>query len=92
MSLDSWLKGTGSKPGSKRKTDDAVETSPFKRKFTKEMSQDSFSWYIQDSEGIWHCSVCREAKHDNPYSRRHTEKAKTTNHRRHAACKYFKMG
>lgn len=36
-------------------------------------------WYIQDPEGIWHCSVCREAKLDNPYSRGHTKKAKTTN-------------
>ncbi|MEW8546314.1 MAG: hypothetical protein AB2693_22585 [Candidatus Thiodiazotropha sp.] len=89
MSLDSWLCGTGAKPGYKRKADEAAESGPPKKKFVKEVNQNSFDWYKQDESGLWHCTVCREAKIDSAYARGHDKPAKTTNHSRHASCKYL---
>ena len=54
MSLISWLKIGSPKPGSKRKLleeSDKENESPWKRKFSKELNQDSFDWYIKDDEG-----------------------------------------
>ena len=91
LRLDQWLMGNGPKPGYKQKADEASESeisSPAKKKFTKEISQKSFDWYKQDESGKWHCSICRLAKIDSAYSRGHDAPAKTTNHTRHASCKY----
>ena len=52
---DSWLKGIGLKPESKRKMDDAGESGLPRKKFSKEMSQENYDWYMQDSDGKWHC-------------------------------------
>lgn len=91
MSLENWLVGLAPKPGYKRKADDEPSSSPSKKRFTKELNQDSFSWYKLDAEGKWHCSVCREAKIESAYARGHDTPAKTTNHSRHAGCKYLKQ-
>ena len=58
-----------------------------KKKFRKNLNQDSFDWYICHENGLWHCSVCREYKVDNAYARGHERPGKTTNHKRHAECK-----
>jgi hypothetical protein len=83
MSLASWLTGGGEKPGYKRKANGNTEKSPPKKKFSKEMSQDSFNWYMQDESGKWHCTLCRSAQFDNAYAKGHDTPAKT----RHAGCK-----
>lgn len=89
MSLTSWLKGEMPKPSSKRKyEDDAEVVSTPQRKFKKANCQKSYDWYIVDSDGVWHCSVCRNAKLDTAYARGHDVPAKTTNHDRHVTCKY----
>ena len=92
MSLHSWLIGGSPKPGSKRKlseiNDDEVLESP-KKKFTKGISQGSFDWYKLDENNKWHCTVCRSANVDGAYNHGHEKPAKTTNHLRHAACKYL---
>ena len=59
MDLEAWLKGE--KPKQKRKNcdhDSDVENTPSKR-FRKLSSQDSYGWYVQDANGIWHCKTCR---------------------------------
>lgn len=89
MSLENWLLGLSPKPGTKRKADAEFEAPSPKRKFTKELSQNSFDWYVLDEAGLWHCSVCREAKNDSAYAKGHENPAKTTNHSRHASCKYW---
>jgi hypothetical protein len=68
MAMQAWLKGESPKPGSKRKSDDDADQSPAKRKFTKELHQDSFDWYLKDESGKWHCSICRAAKSSNAYA------------------------
>jgi hypothetical protein len=85
MSLKSWLQGDSQKPSSfKRKspeTEISDSNSPAKKKiFTKELRQSSFDWYVQDTNGLWHCKLCRENKHDNAYAKGHEVPAKTTNH------------
>jgi hypothetical protein len=60
-----------------------------KRSFSKSLNQASFDWYVKDSEGLWHCKLCRDAKFDNQYAKGHEIPAKTTNHGRHAACEYI---
>ena len=89
LRLDQWLKGTGPKPGYKRKADESLESesSPTKKKFLKELNQKSFDWYKQDESGKWHCTICRLAKIDSAYARGHDMPSKTTNHTRHATCK-----
>ena len=90
MSLTSWLKIGSPKSGSKRKLpeeSDKGNESPSKRKFSKELNQDSFDWYIKDDEGKWHCTLCRNGKFDIPYARGHDQPRKTTNHARHSSCK-----
>ena len=67
--------------------DSETELNP-KKKFVKNLNQASFDWYVCDEKGLWHCSVCREAKSDNIYAHGHERPAKTTNHKRHAECKY----
>lgn len=94
MSLDSWLKGNSPKPGYKRKqneNDDSASSmdSPAKKRFTKSLNQSSFDWYVQDENKLWHCRVCRNANIKNAYAKGHETVAKTTNHLRHAACKYM---
>ena len=90
MSLANWLSEVGPKPGTKRKIDvDSDAESPSKRKFTKGFSQKNFDWYQLDDTGKWHCNVCRQASIENAYARGHDTPAKTTNHTRHASCKYF---
>jgi hypothetical protein len=76
--------------GVKRKLESHSETveSP-KKKFIKNLNQDSFDWYIVDKDGVWHCKLCRECKLDNAYARGHSKPGKTTNHTRHAECKYM---
>lgn len=88
MSLHAWLTGESPKPGGKRKLEDNAIESP-RKKFSKEITQNSFEWYQMDSDKKWHCTVCRAANMDNPYSRGHEKPAKTTNHLRHASCKFF---
>ena len=91
MSLASWLKGDSLKPSSKRGCDDSNSESispPSKKHFSKEMNQASFDWYVQDDKKLWHCKLCRECKLDSAYAEGHEKPAKTTNHMRHAACKY----
>jgi hypothetical protein len=39
------------------------------RKFKKANSQKSCDWYVVDSRGVWHCSLCRNAKFDTVYAR-----------------------
>jgi hypothetical protein len=63
MSLTSWLQGEMPKPSSKRKLP--------KRKFKKANSQKSYDWYVVDSESVWHCYLCRNAKFDTAYARGH---------------------
>lgn len=84
MSLSSWLKGEP--PSKKRKHQETESESP-KRSFKKLNSQVTYDWYVKDDSGLWHCSLCRTAKFESPYSRGHEVPAKTTNHDRHAACK-----
>ncbi|XP_053406405.1 SCAN domain-containing protein 3-like [Mercenaria mercenaria] len=74
-----------SSSGVKRALESDSETveSP-KKKFIKNLNQDSFEWYVADENGVWHCSVCRECKLDNAYARGHSKPGKTTNHTRHA--------
>ena len=84
MSLDRWF-GSASVTPSKRKAEDSVESPPAKR-FNKTFSQDSFDWYKQDENGVWHCEPCSTAKFNNAYAKGHLVKAKTTNHTRHAKC------
>ena len=87
--IDNWLLGLRPKPGVKSKAEDAPESASPAKRFTKEVNQKSFDWYVQDESGKWHCSVCRLAKVDGAYSRGHDTPAKTTNHSRHATCKLF---
>lgn len=89
MSLAAWLQG--GTPSKKRKVpvENESEIDSPKRKFKKLNSQNSYDWYVKDDSGLWHCSLCRTAKFDSPYARGHEIAAKTTNHDRHAACKYL---
>ena len=91
MSLQSWLTGGGTpKPGAKRKRDsettDNIEIEPPKKKFSKEMNQTSFEWYIMDEGGKWHCTLCRTAIIETAYAIGHDKPAKTTNHILHPNC------
>jgi len=86
MSLDKWF-GSTSVP-QKRKADDSVESSPAK-KYYKALSQNAFDWYKQDDKGRWYCEPCRSSKYTNAYAKGHDVKSKTTNHARHAKCKYI---
>ncbi len=67
MSIVSWLQGNSPKLGSKRKLSDSEDSdkkngTPSKKKFTKQLTQADFDWYIQDTEGLLHCKLCRQAK------------------------------
>ncbi|ESO93696.1 hypothetical protein LOTGIDRAFT_153151 [Lottia gigantea] len=94
MSLQSWL-SPSLKTSSKRPLEILVNdtnqsspshSSPKKRKFSKELSQTAFNWYVLDTDkSKWFCKVCREAKNDTAYAREHEIPSKTTNHARHAA-------
>ena len=59
------------------------------KKFVKNLNQDSFDWYVADENGVWHCKLCRSCKLNNAYARGHSKPGKTTNHTRHAECKYI---
>ena len=93
MSLASWLRGDSAQTiasGTKRKQEECSDSKTPKRQFRKNHSQSSYDWYEKNENGLWHCTLCRTSKFDNPYARGHEihVPAKTTNHYRHASCKY----
>ena len=87
MSLDSWLTGASPSPMKRKLDEDKENASPSKR-FKKELNQTSFDWYIKDSKGLYHCNVCRENHVATSYAKGHLTPNKTTNHQRHATCKF----
>ena len=88
MSLQSWLGGGSPRTPVKRKADsEALDSTP--KKFSKVMSQNSYEWYVTDNSGVWHCKLCRDSKFSNQYATGHQQRAKTTNHARHAKSKYI---
>ncbi|KAK6167147.1 hypothetical protein SNE40_021244 [Patella caerulea] len=81
--MEKWLSNKTGSPCSKLKldeNDDPVFSTSSKKRFSKDLSQSSFDWYVLDGNDKWHCKLCRTANSDNEYAKGHNIPAKTTNH------------